>query len=209
MADKFHHENLYRKASTIDKNITICGCGAIGSNLAENLVRQNFNNITLIDYDRVELHNIGTQAYDILDLGYKKTAALATKLYDINDEIKVKDIDKKLERKNAITILKDSSLIIDAFDNTESRKMLKEYGELEKVEVLHAGLFEDYAEIYWNNRYIVPEIKEGIDVCDYPLARNIIILLTATLSETIVRYVLYGEKKNWNITLKDMKIIET
>ena len=44
------------------------------------------------------------------------------------------------------------------------------------------------------------------DVCDYPLARNLILLAVAVASEVIVRFVLEGERKDFSVTLRDFAI---
>ena len=69
-------------------NIHIIGCGAIGSTLAENLVRYGLKNIVLYDFDTVTSHNIANQMYDEADIGQPKVIALAEHLYRINPELK-------------------------------------------------------------------------------------------------------------------------
>ncbi len=66
----------------------IIGCGAIGSTLAENLVRYGLTNIVLYDFDTVEGHNIANQMYTEEDIGKPKVEALAEMLYKINPDLK-------------------------------------------------------------------------------------------------------------------------
>lgn len=208
-----HHELIYRAKikDILSYNICICGCGAIGSNLAINLARQGFNNFTLIDDDRVENHNIGTQTYIVDDIGKLKVHSLEKQIEDIYigdsfaDNVDITTINKRITTKNT-KLLKNSDIIVDCFDNTESRQILKDFGLKNNNPVIHAGLYEDYAEIFWNDQYKVPQIKDGLDVCDYPLARNVIVLLTAVLSEIIIRFFMSLEKENYSITLKDFSI---
>ena len=204
----FNHEIEYRGKKVLDsfnKHIIICGCGAIGSNLAENLVRQGFTNFTFIDFDRVEESNIGTQSYTTYDIGGMKVAALSARIYDIA-EVDSKTFNKRLTSDNIKKFLSGADLIVDAFDNGESRKLLKEYGDKHNIPVLHGGLFEDYGEVVWNKKYKVPIIKEGLDICDYPLARNIIVLLTVVMTEEIIKWCTDHTLNDWSITLKDLKI---
>jgi hypothetical protein len=70
---------------------------------------------------------------------------------------------------------------------------------------LHVGLFADYAEVVWDEVYRVPNDVAG-DVCDYPLARNLVLLAVAVASETLVRFVLAGRRDNWSVTLADFAI---
>src|SRR5262245_51675328 len=80
MADKFHHEAIYRGADQIAKlaeqRLTICGAGALGSHLADNLARQGFKQLRVIDRDRIEEHNVGTQLYGESDVGAWKVEVL-------------------------------------------------------------------------------------------------------------------------------------
>ena len=68
------------------------------------------------------------------------------------------------------------------------------------------GMNADYGEVRWNELYRVPkDVVEG-DVCDYPLARNLILLLVAAGCEAILRYMLENKKENYSVTLRDLKI---
>lgn len=78
------------------ERIHIIGCGAIGSTVAENLVRFGLTNLTLYDFDHVEPHNIANQMFRQVDIGKTKVEALADILCDINPELKndIKLVDK-------------------------------------------------------------------------------------------------------------------
>ena len=71
-------------SSLRDKKISIIGVGAIGSILAETLVRSGAKNLTLWDSDLVEPGNICRSGYSIEDLGNGKTIALEKKLKQIS-----------------------------------------------------------------------------------------------------------------------------
>lgn len=208
----FHHEQIYRGKETLAKirnfPVVICGAGAIGSNLAENLVRQGFGNLAVIDKDRIEDRNINTQVWTKREIGMQKVAALKYRLYEITG-MEVSGINKELKNKwKTIKKFLKGSLIIDAFDNSKSRQLIKDAVEhLYPSNCLHIGFSGDYGEIIWNEDYRVPDDK-GEDDCDYPLARNLIMLLTGVASEVIVRFVVSREKRSYTITLEDFKIEE-
>lgn len=71
-----------------EERIHIIGCGAIGSTVAENLVRFGLTRITLYDFDYVEPHNIANQMFRQIDIGKLKIKALAEMLCDINPDVK-------------------------------------------------------------------------------------------------------------------------
>ncbi len=70
---------------------------------------------------------------------------------------------------------------------------------------LHAGLAADYAEVIWNEEYRVPSAAND-DVCDYPLARNLVMLAAAVACEAIVSYVATGERRAFTLTLRDIAV---
>lgn len=74
--------------SNVHGRCHIIGCGSIGSNVAELLVRYGIEDLVLYDFDIVEKHNIVNQIYDEYDVGVEKTKALNKKLSQINPDIK-------------------------------------------------------------------------------------------------------------------------
>ena len=211
MANKItHHEEFYRGENYVDElnkvRGVICGAGALGSNLAETLLRQGWTNFLLIDMDRVEVHNIGTQIYDEEDVGQLKVAACQSKFIRIcGDDIDITS--NELTSKNVKKLLKNADLVIDAFDNSESRQLLQTHCRDNDINCLHAGLNVDYGEVVWDEKYLVPGKTEG-DVCDYPLARNLISIIVSIAAEEVLDFCLAKNprRKNWSVTLKDLKI---
>jgi hypothetical protein len=62
------------------------------------------------------------------------------------------------------------------------------------------------AEVTWNEVYRVPTNVKGMDVCEYPLARNIVMLAVTVATEVLIRYVDTGRKESYIITLGDLKV---
>jgi molybdopterin/thiamine biosynthesis adenylyltransferase len=208
MAGKFHHEQLYRGADSLAKlaatRLTLCGAGALGSHLADNLVRQGFGPLRVIDRDRVEEHNVSTQLYGEADIGAWKVEVLRNRLFRAAG-VEIEAVAKELTERNARSLLKDGGLVIDTFDNSASRRLVQEQCRHQRLTCLHVGLFADYGEVIWDESYRVPSDVAG-DVCDYPLARNLVLLAVALASETLVRFVLDGARHNWSATLRDFTV---
>jgi molybdopterin/thiamine biosynthesis adenylyltransferase len=208
MADKFHHEMLYRSAEGLAKlasvRLTLCGAGALGSHLADNLVRQGFGPLQVIDRDRVEEHNVSTQLYGTADVGGWKVEVLRNRLFR-GAGVEIEAVAKELTERTARSLLKGAALVVDTFDNSASRRLVQEHCRAQSIPCLHVGLHADYGEIIWDESYRVPGDVAGA-VCDYPLARNLILLVVAVASETLVRFALDGTRQNWSVTLADFAI---
>ena len=211
MRDITHHETLYRGTEALDRigraRLVICGAGAVGSNLADTLARQGFRQLTVIDDDRIEAHNVGTQTYAESDVGAFKVEILQAELFRaVNVEIKA--VRRRLTDRNVDRLLSDCDLVVDGFDNHTSRALVTEQCRTAGTPCLHVGLSADYAEVLWNEYYRVPldVTQEGADVCDYPMARNLIVFAVALACEAIVRFVVHGERQDYSFTLADLKI---
>lgn len=205
----FVHEEVYRGADLLKKiavqHLTLCGVGAVGSNLADNLVRQGFSNFTAIDMDRVDDHNRNTQIWTSRDIGQKKVSALRSYLFNVM-KVAVDPIDKKLDATNVRKLLQKDSIIIDGFDNLESRGIVTEHCRSNNIECLHIGLAEDFAEVTWNDRYRIPKKSAGLDVCEYPLARNTVMMAVIIGTESLIRFIDTGVRSNYLISLRDLKV---
>jgi len=208
MASKYLHEEIYRGAESVAKLaeplVTICGVGALGSNLADNLARQGFRNLRVIDRDRVEEHNVNTQLYGASDVGAWKTEVLRNQLFR-SVEIEVESIAKTLDDRSARKLLKGADLVIDTFDNSDSRRILQQQCRDSNIECLHVGLYEDYCEVVWDEAYRIPRDVTG-DVCEYALARNLVLLAVTIASEIIIRFVLSEERQSHSATLRDFVV---
>ncbi len=208
MASKFHHEELYRGADNVARlaglRLTLCGAGALGSHLADNLARQGFAVLKVIDRDRIEEHNVSTQLYGEADVGAWKGDVLRNRLFRAAG-VEIEAVNKELTERNARSLLKESGLVLDTFDNSAARRLVQEQCRALALPCLHVGLFADYAEVVWDEHYRVPG-DVGPDVCDYPLARNLVLLAVAVASETVIRWALDGTRANWSVTLKDLAI---
>jgi molybdopterin/thiamine biosynthesis adenylyltransferase len=208
MPGKFHHEALYRGGDAVARlgttRLTLCGAGALGSHLADNLVRQGFGALRVIDRDRIETHNVGTQLYGESDVGGLKVEVLRNRIFRATG-LEVEGVAKELTERTARTLLKGAALVVDTFDNSTARRLVQEHCRAQAIPCLHVGLFSDYAEVIWDEEYRVPADVAG-DVCDYPLARNLVLLAVAVASETLVRYVIEGVRHNWTATLRDFAV---
>ena len=68
--------------------ISIIGCGSVGSTIVENLARCGITKIDLYDFDVVEPHNIVNQMFRLKDVGAPKVEALKDLCVEINPDLK-------------------------------------------------------------------------------------------------------------------------
>jgi molybdopterin/thiamine biosynthesis adenylyltransferase len=205
---RLRHESLYRGPDRLARLATVpvcvCGAGALGSLLADNLARQGAWPRRVIDRDRVEEQNVGTQLYGESDVGGRKVDVLRTRLFR-SVGLEIEAVAKELTERNARTLLKGAGLVVDTLDNAAGRRLVQEHSRALGIPCLHVGLFDDYAEVIWDEGYCVPD-EAADDLCEYPLARNLVLMAVALASEAVIRFLLDGTRGDWSATLRDFAI---
>lgn len=211
MSDHLKHEAAYRGNINLlqqrsNKKLVVMGVGALGSFVTDLLARQGYDSITVVDRDKVERANFGTQNYGKSDIGRAKALQCAQnimKRIGVNVTPMVKDVDDR----NIRPIIKDADLVVDLFDNAVSRKHVKEACELLNIPCIHAGMASiGYFEVIWNESYRIPNGPSDNAPCDYPLASNLVMLCAASLAEVVNRYVDEKQKIQVDFWLSKMKM---
>jgi len=98
-----------------DCNIALLGVGALGSVLAEMLVRAGVEKIALIDDDVLEAGNVTRHVATLVDVGEVKVPVVARRLRQISPTVRVAEFSEKLpsDAKAIETQLADYDIIID------------------------------------------------------------------------------------------------
>lgn len=96
--------------SVYENEIHIIGVGAVGSRVAEALVRLGFDNINIYDMDIVEDANVTNQLYHFKDIGKEKEDALIDQMKAINPQVRIMKNGKYEDQilKGAVFIAVDS-----------------------------------------------------------------------------------------------------
>ncbi|BCM88455.1 hypothetical protein IAD21_00286 [Abditibacteriota bacterium] len=203
------HETLFRGREVMEKlemaRIVVCGVGALGSQLTDNLARHGAQNLVVIDKDRVEEHNIGTQVFDRGEIGAWKADTVAARVFRATGA-EIEGVSKELTTANITKLTRGADIVVDCFDNSASRALLFNWCCDKSLPCLHLGVNTDYGEAKWNDQYQVPSDVTGVGACDYPLARNLLLFLVAIGSESLLRFLWRGEKRDWSFTLEDFSI---
>lgn len=109
--------------------VTLIGCGALGSVLADTLVRAGVGFLRIVDRDYVELDNLQRQVLfneeDAANATPKAVAA-ADRLTRINSDVTVEPIVADAEPGNIEGFLEDAGLLLDGTDNLETRFLMND-----------------------------------------------------------------------------------
>jgi molybdopterin/thiamine biosynthesis adenylyltransferase len=121
--------------------VVCVGAGAIASASLTYLAGMGIGYIRIIDADTIAEHNLHRQImYQFSDIDKKKVERAKSFLSLRNPNILIETIDEFLTEKNAIYILKNVDLILDASDNQEARKIINDYSIKNSVPFLFTAV---------------------------------------------------------------------
>ena len=187
--------------------ILLCGCGALGSQIALHLARPELE-FVLVDDDRVEEGNVGTSVYGQTHIGQFKVCALASILWQ-KCRCKARDYNITLISSSWIRqIVPD--LIIDTFDNTASRYFSHELHRFYGFDVIHAGVSVDRTgEIIWDRDYKITlvHIPRGENpICTHELGAPILRFTAALCANIVEEWMETGEERSVVVT-QDWRVL--
>lgn len=113
----------------LESHVTLCGCGALGTVLANALVRAGVGHVRIIDRDFIEPSNLQRQVlFDEQDIAQNlpKAEAAARKLAAINSSVHVEPVVADIDRTNILDLCRDADLILDGTDNFEIRYLIND-----------------------------------------------------------------------------------
>lgn len=184
------------------KRVVFCGVGALGSNAVvacRNLEIQ----MALVDFDRVESKNCLSQAFVKPSVGKNKAEALKLQLANFWG-VKAESFGVRVEATNVATLCGAADLVVDAFDNAKSRRVLSEYARSTAKPLVHAAISADgtFGLVRWDERFVADEEgAPGQATCEGGEHLPLIALVASTLARTIQDFVRHGARRDAMVAL--------
>ncbi len=112
-----------------NEKILVVGCGGVGGYVIEGLVRSNFTNITVVDYDSVDITNCNRQIIALSStISKDKVDLIKERAVDINSDVSITCHKIKLNSDNIDEVFsKDYTYVIDACDDIKAKELLLTY----------------------------------------------------------------------------------
>jgi adenylyltransferase/sulfurtransferase len=186
-----------------ESRAVIVGLGAMGSAVATNLVRAGIGEVSLIDRDFVELHNLQRQVlFCEEDVDRPKAVAAADSLQKINSSIKIDFHTKDLNVTNAEKLLAGADIVLDGTDNLQTRFLINDVCVKHVIPWIYAGavgtsgmvmpIIPQKTPCF---RCLVPELPGPglLQTCDIAGVLNTAPTLIASLECTLAFQILTGQ----------------
>lgn len=113
----------------LDSRVVLFGCGALGTVIANTLVRAGVGFLRICDRDFIELNNLQRQVLfdeDDIAAGLPKAVAAAAKLRRINSSVTIDPVVTDVNHTNIERLADGCSLLLDGTDNFETRFLIND-----------------------------------------------------------------------------------
>ena len=119
-------------------NVIVFGVGGVGSFAAEAIARAGVGNLTIVDFDDVDITNINRQLPALHStVGRYKVDVMKERILDINPNINIKDIREVYNKDTSESILsEDYDYVVDAIDMVTSKIHLIETCKNKGIEII-------------------------------------------------------------------------
>jgi molybdopterin-synthase adenylyltransferase len=131
----------------LSASAVLVGCGALGTTVANLLVRAGLGRLQIIDRDFVEPSNLQRQTlFEEADAreALPKAAAAERRLRAVNSDVLVEGIVSDLTPQNTDDLLDGFQLILDGTDNFETRLLINDAAVSRNVPWIYAAVMGSY-----------------------------------------------------------------
>lgn len=149
--DRYSRQILFKEIGSEGQNniqrkqALIVGMGALGTHLAEGLVRAGIGKLIIVDRDYIEFSNLQRQtlfteqnAQDMMP----KVIAAQQHLLDIRDDVQIEAYIEQANLQFLETYAKNVDLILDATDNFETRQLINDFAYQQQIPWIYGGVVQ-------------------------------------------------------------------
>ncbi|WP_135535465.1 ThiF family adenylyltransferase [Halostella pelagica] len=130
-SENWAHQQLSRRGAYPDqfwdKHVLLIGAGALGSTVAENLVRSGCRYLTIVDGESIEIGNMSRHTLTLENKDEDKASALAKRLRNISPHVKSGSIDKDFPLDDPrVEMVERADIVIDCTASRTVRRALSD-----------------------------------------------------------------------------------
>ncbi|HJV65208.1 MAG TPA: HesA/MoeB/ThiF family protein [Geomonas sp.] len=137
----------------LHSSVTVIGCGGLGGYIIEGLARLGVGRIIAVDPDVFEEHNLNRQVLSTMaNLGLPKVTAAARRVSDINPAVSLVPVETAFSSGNAVELLEQATVAIDALDNLTARRQLAHACRELGIPLVHGAIAGWYGQVATQRR---------------------------------------------------------
>lgn len=135
--------------------VLVVGAGGLGCPVLQYLAAAGVGKIGIIEFDKVDEINLQRQIlYGSMDVGKLKSIIVKNRLEQLNSLIEFDIYNLKLDYTNALKIIENFDIIVDATDNYETRYLINDSCIILDKPMVHGAIykFEGQVSVFNYNR---------------------------------------------------------
>lgn len=110
-----------------EAKVLVVGSGGLGSPVAFYLAAAGVGTLGMVDFDLIELSNLHRQIlHSTEDIGRSKLWSAEKKIHATNPHVRFVPYELRLNAQNALEIIRDYDLVVDATDNFPTRYLIND-----------------------------------------------------------------------------------
>ena len=159
----------------LQSKVLVIGAGGLGCAALQYLAAAGIGMIGIVDDDVVSLNNLHRQVlFATDDIGLKKADIAASKLKQLNPEIKIVALNLRLTNQNALEIIRDYDIVVDSTDNFSSRYIINDACVLSNKPLIFGAVsqFEGQVAVFNYGKNLTNRGVNYRDLFPYPLKEN-------------------------------------
>lgn len=130
------------------KRVLLAGCGGLGGQLLELLLRVGVGAVTAVDPDRFEESNANRQVLCTAQtLGQLKVLAARERALSVRPDVDFTAVSEAISTENAPALLRECDLALDALDSVETRLVLADACAAAGIPLVHGAVAGQCAQV--------------------------------------------------------------
>ncbi len=122
--------------------VLVVGAGGLGCPVLQYLAAIGIGTLGIIDFDKVDEENLQRQVlYGLQDLGKLKSIIVKTRLQHFNPLVNYEIINIRMDRNNALNIIQQYDIVVDATDNYPTRYLINDACVILKKPMVYGSIY--------------------------------------------------------------------
>ncbi|MCB0209626.1 MAG: ThiF family adenylyltransferase [Anaerolineae bacterium] len=137
-------QGLFDTGYLFDKKVTIIGLGTGGGLITLELAKNGVGHFQLVDFDRLQVHNVARHVCGLSDLGRYKTKAVAELIHNHHPQVMVTTAEYDIleNRAKLKEIVTGSDLVIAATDSERSKRLINQVCWPQQIPVIYGAAYD-------------------------------------------------------------------
>lgn len=154
--------DLEKQELLLDSHALVIGAGGLGCSAAQFLAGSGIGQLTLVDFDEVDNHNLPRQVlFSQSDVGQNKAIVAAQRLSVQYTDTSIQTINKKLDDEALLELMPFVDIVIDCSDNITTRNQLNALCYLAQRPLVSGAAIRAEGQVFC----VIPSLQSACYAC--------------------------------------------